>query len=108
MFEYVKKRRDPVSLIFYCGCIPFGVAWALHQSFGTGFSLEAYLLTTLVFIVGPFEIRKQDAKQRWFWTVMLRTGAVVHPLTLVGLWMLDTAYPILLSGTGTLFLMAFA
>jgi hypothetical protein len=106
MFEYVDGGTDRVTVIFYWGCVPFGLAWAFHNSLVTGFALEAYLISIGVFVLNPFEMQKQDAKQRWFWQIMLRAGAVVHPLCLIGLWFLDATYPAFVTGTGTIFFMA--
>jgi hypothetical protein len=107
MFEYV-KQRDPVATVFYCGCIPFGLAWALHPSLMTGFALETYLISTGVFVLNPFEMQKQRVKQRWFWRIMLRAGAPVHSFFLVGLWLLDRTSPAFVMGTGTIFIVSFA
>jgi hypothetical protein len=107
MFEYVNRKRDPITVAFYCGCVPFGLAWAVYRSLKTGFALEAYFITCAVFVLNPFEFRQQDVKQRWFWKIILRTGAVIHPLLLIGLWFLDSTYPVFVTGTGTIFFMAF-
>lgn len=107
MFEDVVQKRDPITVIFYCGLAPFALAWWIHNSLTTGFLLEAYLISIAVFVIGPFEVRKQDSKERWFWNTMLRAGAVTHPLLLVGLWFLDATHPTFVAGTGTIFLVAF-
>ena len=106
MFEYITRKRDPVAVAFYCGCVPFGILWVLHNSLVTGFSLEAYLITIGAFVLNPFELQPQNVKQRWFWKAMLRGGAIVHPLLLGGLWLLDATYPTFVTGTGTLFFVA--
>ncbi len=107
MFDDIGRKRDPQTIAFYCGAIPFGLAWALHQSLATGFALEVYLITCIVFVVSPFEFHPLDVKQRWFWKITLRAGAVVHSVTLLALWVLDVSYHRLVAGTGTIFLMAF-
>lgn len=107
MFDYINQKRDPITIVFYCGGAPFGLAWALHQSLITGFALETYLITCIAFVLQPFEFRKQDIKQRWFWKILLGAGAFVHPAFLVGLWFLDSRYPTFVTGTGTIFLMGF-
>jgi hypothetical protein len=89
MFDYVDGGMDRVTIVFYCGAVPFAVAWLVHNSLTTAFALEAYRITCGVFVVNPFEMEKQYVKQRWLWRIMLRAGAVVHPLLLVGLWLLD-------------------
>jgi len=104
MFEYVRRKRDPISIAFYCGAIPFGSAWVIHNSLWTGFALEVYVISVGSFVLLPFEFQTQDVKQRWFWEAMLRIGAIVHPLLLGGLWLLDARYPVLVTGTGTIFL----
>jgi hypothetical protein len=106
MFEYVNRRRDPIAVAFYCGCVPFGIVWVLHNSLWTGFALESYLISMGAFVLDPFELQPQNVKQRWFWKAMLRSGAIVHPLFLGGLWLLDSTYPTFVTGTGTLFFVA--
>ncbi len=106
MFDYVNRKRDPIALAFYCGCVPFAILWVLHNSLVTGFWLEAYLITTGAFVLNPFELQPQNVKQRWFWNAMLRSGAIVHPLFLAGLWFLDAMHPAFVEGTGTLFFVA--
>jgi hypothetical protein len=107
MFDYVNRKRDPISLIFYGGLIPFGLIWALHQSLVTAFVLEVYLITTCVFVIGPFEVRKQRVNQPSFWKAMLRAGAVIHPIFLATVWYLDATHPAFVAGVGTLFFVAF-
>ncbi len=107
MFEYVNRKRDPIALAFYVGCVPFAILWVWHNSLVTGFLLEAYLITMGAFVlVNPFELQPQNVKQRWFWNAMLRSGAIVHPLFLAGLWYLDATHPTFVEGIGTLFLVA--
>ena len=106
MFEYVNRKRDPIALAFYFGCVPFAILWVWHNSLVTGFLLEAYLITMGAFVLNPFELQPQNVKQRWFWNAMLRSGAIVHPLFLAGLWYLDATHPTFVEGTGTLFLVA--
>lgn len=106
MFDYVSKR-DPIATVFYCGIVPFGLAWAFHPSFVTGFMLETYLITCVVFVTTPFEFRKDQVKHRWFWKIMLEAGAIVHSVFLVGLWFLDARHPTFVIGTGTIFFVAF-
>jgi hypothetical protein len=107
MFEYVTRKRDPIAIAFYCGTVPFGTLWALWPSLRTGFALEAYLITMFAFVLDPFEMHPQNVKQRWYWRIMLRSGALVHPLLLAGLWYLDATHPTFVEGTGTIFLVAF-
>src|SRR6185437_3975148 len=106
MFENSVEKRDPITIVFYCGLAPFAVAWWIRNSLATGFALEAYLITCCVFVVDPFEMRKKYVTQRWFWRIMLRAVVVVHPIILVGLWFLDKLHPVFVDGTGTIFLMA--
>jgi hypothetical protein len=103
MFEYIAKKRDPISIVFYCGFVPFGLFWALHQSLVAGFLLQAYIVTTAVFVLDPLQMQPQNAKQRWFWKIMLRGGIAVHPLFLAGMWYLDVTHPVFVAGTGTVF-----
>jgi hypothetical protein len=107
MFEYISRKRDPIALVFYCGAVPFGILWVLHNSRWTGYLLEAYLITMIAFVIVPFETRQKDAKQRWFWKIMLWGGAVVHPPLMAGLWYVDATYPSFVTGTGTLIFVAF-
>jgi hypothetical protein len=107
MFEYVSRKRDPVVVLFYCGTIPFGILWAVRPSLGTGFLLEAYLITMGTFAIVPFETRQQDVKQRWYWKFMLRAGSLVHMPMLACLWYIDATYPSFVTGTGTLIFVAF-
>ncbi|HXX43310.1 MAG TPA: hypothetical protein VEJ38_01180 [Candidatus Acidoferrales bacterium] len=106
MFEDSVEKRDPVTIIFYCGLVPFAVAWWIRNSLATGFAMEAYLVTCCVFIVDPFEMRKERVRQRWYWRIMLRAGLIVHPPVLIGLWFLDKTHSVFVGGTGTIFLMA--
>ena len=106
MFEYINRRRDPVTVAIYCGCVPFAIAWVLHNSIWTAFALEAYLITVIAFVMNPVELQAENIKQRWFWKGMFLGGAVVHPLFLGGLWFLNSKYPTFVTGTGTLFLVA--
>ncbi len=105
MFDYVDPGMDRVTIIFYWCAVPFSLAWIIHNSLWTGFGLEAYLITYLVFILDPFQMQKQYVRKWWYWRVMLRAGAVVHPLFLIGLWFLDKAYPELVTSSGDLFFM---
>jgi hypothetical protein len=107
MFEYVSRKRDPVAIVFYCGTIPFGILWAVRPSLGTGFLLEAYLITMGTFVIVPFETRQEDVKQAWYWRIMLRTGALIHLPVLAGLWYVDATHPSFVTGTGTLIFVAF-
>jgi hypothetical protein len=84
MFEYAARKRDPIAVAFYSGCVPFGVAWVLHNSLLTAFLLEAYLVTIGAFVLIPFELQPQNVKQKWFWKATLGTGAIIHPLLLPG------------------------
>src|SRR5580704_6426839 len=108
MFEYVNRKTDPKKIAFSCGCILFAIPWILHNSLWTGFLLETYVISAGVFIFLPFDSEEQDTKQRWFWKAMLKFGAVVHPLFLGGLWLLDSTYSTFVTGTGTIFFMAIA
>ncbi len=108
MFEDSVEKRDPITIIFYCGLAPFVVAWWIRNSLATGFAMEAYLVTCCVFIVDPFEMRKEYVRQRWYWRIMLRAGLIVHPPVLIGLWFLDKTHSVFVDGTGTIFLMALA
>src|SRR6266700_6404786 len=106
MFEYINRKRDPVTVAIYCGGVPFAIAWVLHNSIGTAFALEAYLVTMEVFVINPFELQSENVKQRWFWRGTLLGGAVVHPLVLGGIWFLDSNNPAFIKGGGTLFFVA--
>jgi hypothetical protein len=106
MFDYVSRKTDPKQIAFYCGCVPFAIPWTLHNSLWTGFLLEAYLISVTVFVFLPFDFEEQNTKQRWFWKAMLRFGAVVHPLFLGGLCLLDATYAAFVTGTGTIVFMA--
>ena len=107
MFEYVIRKRDPIAIAFYVGCVPFGLAWAFHQSMITGFLLEAYLITCMTFAFMPFEVYQNRAKQPWFWKSMIRKGVLVHPVFLAAVWFLDATYPAFVTGTGTIFFIGF-
>ena len=106
MFEDSVERRDPITVIFYCGLAPFAVVWWIHQGLATGYALEAYLVSCCVFIVDPFEMRQEYVKQQWYWRIMLRAGLIVHPLVLIGLWFVDKSHSVFVDGTGTIFFMA--
>lgn len=106
MFEDSVEKRDPITVILYCGLAPFAVAWWIHNSLATGFAMEAYLVTCCVFVVDPFEMRKEYVKQRWYWRIMLRAGLIVHLPVLAGLWFLDKTHSVFVDGTGTIFFMA--
>jgi hypothetical protein len=106
MFEYINRKRDPVAVSFYCGCVPFAIIWVLHNSLWTSFMLEGYLITMGAFVINPFELQPQYVKERWFWKATLLGGAVVHPLFLAGLWFVDVTYPSFVTGTGTIFFVA--
>jgi hypothetical protein len=56
-----------------------------------------------LFVFNPFEFQHQDVKKRWFWKIMLGTGAPIHAAFLAGLWFLDARYPTFVTGTGTIF-----
>lgn len=106
MFDYI-KQRDPKVIAFYWGCVPFAILWLLHNSLWTVFLFESYLITGAVFVLLPFELQRQDAKQRWFWTAMFRNGAIIHPPVLGVLWLLDATFPaIFVEGSTTLFVVA--
>jgi hypothetical protein len=107
MFEYINQKRDPVAIIFYCGLIPFGLFWVIRRSLITGFALQAYVITIIVFVFYPFEMKVQNIKQWLFWKRMLQVGAPAHLLLLTGLWFLDATYHVFVTGTGTVFLTAF-
>jgi hypothetical protein len=78
----------------------------MHNSVWTWFALEAYIVTIGAFVLIPFDLQVQNVKQRWFWRGILVGGAVVHPLFLGGLWVLDSTYPTFVTGTGTVFFVA--
>jgi hypothetical protein len=107
MFDDINRKRDPIAVIFYAGLIPFGLVWALLRSLVAGFVLQAYLITAIVFVFYPFEMQAQKVRQWSFWKQMLRIGTVAHLLLLSGLWYLDVAYPLFVTGTGTVFFTAF-
>ena len=103
MFEYVDRKREPITTAFYCAAVPFGLLWVLHPEVWTAFLLQTYTITMLVFVLDPFEVRPKRARQRGFWKPMLLSGMVVHPVLLSGLWYLDSRYHTLVEGTLTLF-----
>jgi hypothetical protein len=92
---------DPLRTFFYCGAVPFGIIWILRQSVPTAFALQAYCVTTLVFVDNPFRTEKRNIKQWWFWRAIFKGGAVIHPFVLAGMWRLDVDYPTVAKrGTG--------
>jgi hypothetical protein len=107
MFDYINQKRDPVAVIFYCGLIQFGLFWVIRRSFIAGFVLQAYVITIIVFVFYPFEMKVQNLKQWSFWKRMLQVGVSAHLLLLTGLWFLDANYPVFVTGTGTVFFTAF-
>ncbi len=107
MFEYIKQKRDPVAIIFYCGLIPFGSFWVIWRSLIAGFALQAYVITVIVFVFYPFEMKSLSLRQWFFWKQLLQVGITAHLIFLTGLWFLDDNYPIFVTGTGTVFLTAF-
>ena len=86
-------KANPVSAFFYGGAIPFGALWIAHNSVRTAFALQAYCVTTLVFLDDPFRTEKENVKKWWFWKAMLGGGALVHPFVLAGIWSLDAGHP---------------
>src|SRR5579872_4437763 len=107
MFDYSNRRRNPITVIFYGGLVPFVLVYAFHQSLATAFALETYLVSVCVFVIGPFEVKKRTVRELSFWKAMLRAGAVIHPLFLAGLWYVDSTHPEFVAGVGTLFFVAF-
>jgi hypothetical protein len=107
MFEYINQKRDPVAVIFYCGLIPFGLFWVIRRSPIAGFALQSYVISIIVFVVYPFEMKVKNIKRWSFWKRMLQIGASAHLLLLTGLWFLDATYPVFVTGTGTVFFTAF-
>ena len=98
MFEYSDQKRDPAAIIFYCGLIPFGVFWVVHRSVATGFALQSYSIAASVFVFYPFEMKARKLKDWPFWKRMLRVGVPINVLFLLGLWFLDTHFPIFVTG----------
>jgi hypothetical protein len=107
MFEYINPTRNRIAIIFYCGLVPVGLFWILRESALAAFLLQVYVISAGVFLFYPFTIRRQNVKQWWFWKRMLLGAAVPHPLVLTGLWYVDSKYPVLVTGTGTVFFIAF-
>jgi hypothetical protein len=107
MSEYINRKRDPAAVIFYCGLIPFGLFWVVHRSLFAGFLLQTYLITVVVFVFYPFEMKVQNLRQWWFWKRMLQAGIPAHLLLVTGLWYLDATYPFFVTGTGTVFFLGF-
>jgi hypothetical protein len=100
-------KSNPVRFIFYCGAVPFALLWIFRSSLATGFMFQVYLLTIGVFVDGPFRNQPEKARKWWFWKAMLQSGAVIHPIFLVGMWSLDVTYPSFVIGGATLFLLVF-
>jgi hypothetical protein len=98
LFEYSDQKRDPVTVIFYCGLIPFGLFWVIHRSVATGFALQSYFIVAIVFVIYPFEMKARSLKDWSFWRRMLQVGVPVSVLFLLGLWLLDTHYPVFVTG----------
>jgi hypothetical protein len=107
MFDDLNRKRDPATLIFYCGLVPFGLFWVFHRSLVAGFALQTYAVTVIVFVFYPLEIQRKNITHWSFWNRMLQVGAVPHLLFLSGLWYLDATYPTFVAGTGTVFFTAF-
>jgi hypothetical protein len=106
MFEYINRKRDPITIALYLGAAPFAIAWVLHNSIWTAFALEAFLITMEVFVINPVELQGEKIRQRGYWKGMILSGMVLHPLFLGSVWFLDSKYPVLIRGTGTLFFVA--
>jgi hypothetical protein len=102
MFDYINRKRDPVSLIFYSGLIPFALFWIFARNLIAGFCFQAYLVTAVVFVFYPYEMHPQLVRKWQFWNRLLRVGLGIHLLVLLGLWYLDSTFPALVMGTGTL------
>jgi hypothetical protein len=78
-------RTNALRIAFYCASVPFGIAWIVHNSPATAFALQAYCLTALVFVDNPFRTERENVKKRWFWRIMLTSGAVLHPFLLAAM-----------------------
>lgn len=102
MFDYINQKRDPISLIFYSGLIPFGIFWIFARNLIAGFCFQAYLVTAAVFVFYPFEMHPQLVRKWQFWSCLLRVGLGTHLLALLGLWYLDSTFPLFVTGTATL------
>jgi hypothetical protein len=100
-------KSNPVRFVFYCGAVPFALLWIFRGSLATGFALQVYLVTTEVFVSGPFRDQQGKVRKRWFWKTMLQCGVAVHPLFLAGMWYLDVTYPSFVIGGATLILLVF-
>ncbi len=102
MFESINRKRDPVSLIFYSGLIPFALFWIFARNLIAGFCFQAYLVTAIVFVFYPFEMHPQVVRKWRFWNRLLRVGLGTHLLVLLGLWYLDSTFPVFVTETGAL------
>ena len=100
-------KENPIRSIIYCGAIPFAGLWIFHNSERNGFALQAYFVTTFVFVYEPFRNKKLEVKRWSFWKAMLMAGMPIHPLFLVGMWYLDRTYSSFVKGGATLFLLVF-
>jgi len=100
-------KENPVRSIIYCGAIPFGWFWIRHDSMISTFALQAYFVTTFVFVYEPFRNKKPDVTKWWFWKAMLMGGIPIHPLFLVGMWHLDGIFSSFVISGATLFLVVF-
>jgi hypothetical protein len=100
-------KENPVRSIIYCGDIPFGWFWIRHDSVISAFALQAYLITTLVFVYEPFRNRRLYVRRWWFWKAMIIGGIPIHSLFLGMMWHLDRTYSSFVVSGATLFLLVF-
>lgn len=106
MFDYANHKTDPINIALYVTLAPFALLWAFHNTWWTGFLLQAYLVTFLVFVSLPYDTEGQNVQKPWFWKAMLRGGIAIHPLFLLGLFAVDSQYHFFVTGTGTVFFTA--